>query len=193
VEIQISDGGPLVDQRLVLDPSFLDAVRLGVVDAADPAVLNTLLLIDDQLGYDTPNGRFWHRASFDGYGEKADGSQWESVPPGSGETIGRGWPLLTGERGEYELAAGMGAQARLDTMARSADDSSYLLPEQVWDHQPPSAEGSPFQPGEPTFSATPLAWTHAGFIRLARALDVGRPIDTPNAVACRYATSLCQQ
>jgi glucoamylase len=193
VEIQISDGGPLVDQRLVLDPSFLDAVRLGVVDAADPAVLNTLLLIDDQLGYDTPNGTFWHRASFDGYGEKADGSQWESVPPGSGETIGRGWPLLTGERGEYELAAGMGAQARLDTMARSADDSSYLLPEQVWDHQPPSAEGSPFQPGEPTFSATPLAWTHAGFIRLARALDVGRPIDTPNAVACRYATSLCQQ
>jgi glucoamylase len=192
-QIQIADGGPLIDQRRVLDPSFLDLVRLGVVDAADPAILNTLALIDAELGYDTANGRFWHRSSFDGYGEKADGSQWEPVEPASGETIGRGWPLLTGERGEYELAAGMSAQERLDTVARSADDRSYFLPEQVWDDQPPSAEGSPFVHGEPTFSATPLAWTHAGFIRLAHAIDAGRPVDTPNAVACRYGTSLCQQ
>jgi glucoamylase len=192
-QMQIADGGPLIDQRRVLDPSFLDLVRLGVVDAADPAILNTLALIDAELGYDTANGRFWHRSSFDGYGEKADGSQWEPVEPASGETIGRGWPLLTGERGEYELAAGMSAQERLDTVARSADDRSYFLPEQVWDDQPPSAEGSPFVPGEPTFSATPLAWTHAGFIRLAHAIDAGRPVDTPNAVACRYGTSLCQQ
>jgi glucoamylase len=193
VEIQIADGGPLVDQRRVLDPSFLDVVRLGVIDAADPAVLNTLSLIDDELGYDTANGRFWHRSSFDGYGEKADGTQWEPVEPGSRETIGRGWPLLTGERGEYELAAGRDAQERLDTMARSADDSSYFLAEQVWDDQPPSAEGSPFVPGEPTFSATPLSWTHAGFIRLAHAIDAGRPVDTPALVACRYGTSLCRQ
>jgi glucoamylase len=192
-QLQISDGGPLVDQRLVLDPSFLDVVRLGVVDAAAPSVVNTLGLIDDQLGYTTANGQFWHRSSFDGYGEKADGSQWEPVDPGSRETIGRGWPLLTGERGEYELAAGLDAQVRLDTMARSADDSSYFLPEQVWDDQPPSAAGGPFVPGEPTFSATPLSWTHAGFIRLAWAINAGRPIDTPNLVACRYGTSLCQQ
>jgi glucoamylase len=193
VAIQIADGGPLVDQRRILDPSFLDVVRLGVVDAADPAVVNTLRLVDEQLAYDTSNGRFWHRSSFDGYGEKADGSQWESVPAGSRETIGRGWPLLTGERGEYELAAGADAQERLDTMARSADDSSYLLAEQVWDDQPPSAAGSPFVPGEPTFSATPLSWTHAGFVRLASAIDAGRPVDTPQLVACRYRTSLCRQ
>jgi glucoamylase len=192
-EIQIADGGPLIDQRAVIDPSFLDLVRLGVVDAADPVVHTTLTLIDAQLGYDTANGRFWHRASFDGYGERPDGTHTEPVDPGSGETIGRGWPLLTGERGEYELAAGVNAQERLDTMARSADDSSFFLSEQVWDDQPPSADGSPFQPGEPTFSATPLAWTHAGFIRLARSIDAGRPVDTPNVVACRYGTSLCQQ
>jgi glucoamylase len=47
-------------------------------------------------------------------------------------------------------------------------------------------------PGEPTFSATPLAWTHAGFIRLAHAIDAGRPVDTPNVVACRYGSSLCR-
>ena len=192
-QIQISDGGPLVDQRRVLDPSFLDVVRLGVVDAADPAVRNTLSLVDAELGYDTANGQFWHRSSFDGYGEKADGSQWESVPPGSGETIGRGWPLLTGERGEYELASGTDAQERLDTMARSADDSSFFLAEQVWDDRPPSAVGSAFVPGEPTFSATPLSWSHAGFIRLAHAIDAGRPIDTPDVVACRYGTSLCRR
>ena len=78
-------------------------------------------------------------------------------------------------------------------MARSADDGSWFLPEQVWDDQPPSAPGSEFVPGEPTFSATPLAWSHAEFIRLAHAIDAGRPVDTPNVVACRYGTSLCQQ
>ena len=194
-QIQIADGGPLVDQREVLDPSFLDLVRFGIVAADDPVVTNTLRLIDEQLAYDTANGRFWHRASFDGYGERPDGTQWEPVDPGSRETIGRGWPLLTGERGEYELVpgalAGATAQERLDTMARSADDESLFLAEQVWDDQPPSAEGTEYVPGEPTFSATPLSWTHAGFVRLAHAVDAGRPVDTPAVVACRYGTSLC--
>ncbi len=195
-QIQIADGGPLVDQREVLDPSFLDLVRLGIVPADDPVVANTLRLVDEQLGYDTANGQFWHRSSFDGYGEKADGTQWEPVDPGSRETIGRGWPLLTGERGEFELALGgdaaASAQERLDTMARAADDRSFFMAEQVWDDRPPSAEGSEFVPGEPTFSATPLSWTHGGFIRLAHAIDAGRPVDTPAVVACHFGTSLCQ-
>ncbi len=33
--------------------------------------VNTLTVVDEQLGVSTPNGFFWHRASFDGYGEKA--------------------------------------------------------------------------------------------------------------------------
>jgi glucoamylase len=192
-QIQIADGGPLVDQRRVVDPSFLDVVRLGVKSATDRNVLSTLPVIDRELRYTTANGPFWHRSSFDGYGEKRDGSQWEPVPAGSRVTIGRGWPLLTGERGEYRLARGRGAQGYLDTMARSANDSSHLLPEQVWDHNPPADGDDPaFVPGEPTFSATPLAWTHAGFIRLARAIDAGRPLDTPQVVACRYQTTLCR-
>ena len=28
-DVQIGDGGPLIDQRHVVDPSFLDLVRLG--------------------------------------------------------------------------------------------------------------------------------------------------------------------
>jgi glucoamylase len=190
-EIQISDGGPLVDQRQVVDPSFLEVVRLGVKSALDPNVLSSLPVVDRELRYETANGPFWHRASFDGYGEKRDGSQWEPVPPGSRLTIGRGWPLLSGERGEYSLAAKQAAQLYLDTMARAAHDTTFLIAEQVWDHQPP-ADGDPrFRPGENTFSATPLAWSHGQFIRLARSIDAGRPVETPLVVACRYHTTLC--
>jgi glucoamylase len=192
-QIQIADGGPLVDQRRVVDPSFLDVVRLGVKAADDRNVVATLPVIDRELGYTTANGPFWHRSSFDGYGEKRDGSQWEPVPTGSGLTVGRGWPLLTGERGEYLLASGAGAQTFLDTMARAADDTTYLQAEQVWDHNPPADGANPaFAPGEPTLSASPLAWTHAQFVRLARSIDAGRPVETPGVVACRYHTAVCR-
>jgi glucoamylase len=83
-QIQLSDGGPLIDQREVLDPSFLELVRLGVLRPDDPRVLYTLTLVDKYLGYSRPNRPFWHRASFDGYGEKADGSEWQPTPTGSG-------------------------------------------------------------------------------------------------------------
>jgi len=66
-----------------------------------------------------------------------------------------------------------------------------LIAEQVWDHQPP-ADGDPrFVPGESTFSAAPLAWSHGQFIRLASSIDAGRPVETPTIVACRYHTTLC--
>lgn len=191
-KIQLSDGGPLIDQRKVLDPSFLELVRLGVLRPRDPRILNTIALVDHYLGYRTANGPFWHRASYDGYGEKSDGSQWEPTPTGSRLTHGRGWPLLTGERGEYALAAGRSAQFALATVARSADNTSWLLPEQVWDHRPPAGTSPRFQPGEPTFSATPLAWTHAQFIRLAWSIDAGAPVETPQPVACRYHSPLCR-
>ena len=190
-QVQLSDGGPLIDQRRVLDPSFLELVRLGVLSPHNPAIVNTIQLVDAKLGYHTANGPFWHRASFDGYGEKNDGSEWEPTPTGSGITHGRGWPLLTGERGEYLLAAGQGAALMLATMARSADNQTLFLPEQVWDHRPPSGTGPRLRPGEPTFSATPLAWSHAQFIRLAWSMTRGAPVETPMPVACRYGTPLC--
>jgi glucoamylase len=191
-QIQIADGGPLIDQRRVVDPSFLEMVRLGVKSADDPNIASTLRVIDAELKYETENGPFWHRSSFDGYGEKRDGSQWAPVDPGSGETIGRGWPLLTGERGEYALAAGEDAQLYLDTMANVAGDSGgQVMAEQVWDLNPPAGTGPQFVPGENTLSATPLAWSHSQFIRLARSIDAGAPVETPQVVACRYETTLC--
>jgi glucoamylase len=190
--MQVSDGGPLIDERYVVDPSFLDLVRLGVKRADDLVITNSIAVVDKQLSYQTDNGQFWHRASFDGYGEQADGSQWEPSDPGSHKTIGRGWPLLGGERGEYELLAGAKATAagRLVTMGKAADDASHLMAEQVWDHNPPGGSDG-FTPGEPTLSATPLAWTHAQFLRLAASLDAGAPIETPQVVACRYHSEAC--
>jgi glucoamylase len=184
----IGDSGPsAVDQRKVVDPSFLELVRLGVLPAGDTVVRNSIKVVDKKLSYNTARGRFWHRASFDGYGETSSGGEWNfDNPPDSFITHGRGWPLLTGERGEYELAAGneQAALTDLATMARSGN-ATYLLPEQVWDHRPPA--GRPCcAPGTPTDSATPLAWTHAQFIRLAVDAAAGRVLEQPAAVARRY-------
>ena len=185
----IGDSGPsAADQRTVVDPSFLELVRLGVLPASDRVVRTSLHVVDDQLSYRTAHGRYWHRASFDGYGEQADGGPWIlGSAPDSFVTHGRGWPLLNGERGEYDLAAGKHAAAntQLGTLAASAN-RGYLLPEQVWDHYPPG--GTPgFRPGTPTFSATPLAWTHAQFIRLAGDIAAGSVVEQPQVVAKRYA------
>jgi glucoamylase len=192
-QFQVSDGGPLVDERRVVDPSFLELVRLGVLRADDPHIRSTLAVVDKTLRFATPNGPFWHRASFDGYGEKRDGSRWEPTDDGSRITLGRGWPLLPGERGEYRLAAGRSAQLYLGAMAKSADNSTGLMSEQVWDHRRPVGTSPRFKPGEGTFSARPLAWTHAQFLRLAQSIDAGRPIETPQVVACRYHSELCRR
>jgi glucoamylase len=182
----IGDSGPTdADERTVVDPSFLELVRLGVKKPDDPTILNSIAVVDDQIKVDTPNGEFWHRFNFDGYGETADGEPWNSFPAGSMTTIGRAWPIFAGERGEYELAAGGSATARLAAMAGAANEGG-MLPEQVWDDNPPSGQPG-FPTGEGTLSATPLAWSHAQFVRLAWSIDAGRPVEQPAIVACRYA------
>ena len=186
---QISDGGPVVDQRTVVDPGYLELVRLGVLAASDADILSTMPVVDRELGVTTPNGTFWHRYEHDGYGETLTGGDF----PGDGNT-GRLWPIFAGERGEYELAAGQlsgdvaggraAATHRLDDMARTAN-AGLMMPEQVWDTNPPV--GSPgYATGTPTRSSTPLGWSHAQFVRLAWSIDAGRPVETPAPVACRY-------
>ncbi|MFC6344645.1 glycoside hydrolase family 15 protein, partial [Nocardioides hankookensis] len=133
---EMGDGGPKkIDQRRVVDPSFLDLVRLGILSPADRAVRNTLAVVDDQLKVDTPLGPFWHRFTRDGYGETRSGGEWVITDPGAHQTLGRGWPILTGERGEYAVAAGEDATQYLATMAQAAGPSD-MLAEQVWDGRP---------------------------------------------------------
>ena len=184
----LGDSGPsAIDQRRVVDPSFLELVRLGVERASNPAVRNTLKVVDAQLGVQTPEGLLWHRYSQDGYGETATGAPWGINPPDSYVTRGRLWVLLAGERGEYDLLAGQPAAARqeLATMAGAATPS-YFLSEQVWDNHPQAGQPG-FATGTGTLSATPLGWATAQFIRLAWSVQAGRPVEQPAAVACRYA------
>ncbi|CAM05479.1 glucoamylase [Saccharopolyspora erythraea NRRL 2338] len=172
-----------VDQRTQVDPSFLELVRLGVKRPDDPVVVNSLRVVDEVLGEQTPAGQHWHRFTSDGYGEREDGADWNI---GHGRTYGRLWPLFAGERGEYELMAGQPGMAaeRLRSMAATANEG-LLLPEQVWDNRAPAADGEP-APGTPNRSATPLAWTHAQYVRLVTSMAAGAPVETPSVVADRY-------
>jgi GH15 family glucan-1,4-alpha-glucosidase len=48
----VGDSGPdNVDQRAIVDPSFLELVRLGVLAPGDPAVTNSLKVVDARLGF----------------------------------------------------------------------------------------------------------------------------------------------
>jgi glucoamylase len=89
------DSGPSrADQRAVVDPTFLELVRLGVKRFDDPVVLNTMAVVDRVLGVTTPNGPFWHRFTFDGYGETVRGAPWGLGKPDTFKTFGRAWADL---------------------------------------------------------------------------------------------------
>jgi glucoamylase len=181
----IGDGGPkAVDQRRVLDPSFLDLVRFGILGPHDRVVRSSLAVVDRKLEVRTPNGPLWHRASFDGYGETRSGGEWTITDPGTHTTLGRVWPLLTAERGEYAVTAGASAMRYLRTVARTSNGSD-LLAEQAWDGRPPTGRAC-CRLGEGTRSATPLIWTHAALVRLAWSIQRGVPVDQQAVVADRY-------
>jgi glucoamylase len=170
-------GGADVPAGEQVGVDFLQLVRVGLRDPADPLVVDTLKVVDALLRVDTPSGPCWHRYNGDGYGEHEDGR------PFDGSGTGRLWPLLTGERGHYELAAGRDARPYLDAMVRMSGDCG-LLPEQIWDGAPVAARS--LVPGRPSGSAMPLAWAHAEFIKLCMSVMRGRPVDRPELVWQRY-------
>ena len=98
---------------------------------------------------------------------------------------GRAWPLLTGERAHYELAAGRAEVARrlARTMVTFANDGG-MLPEQVWDAADIAQHELFF--GRPSGSAMPLVWAHAEYIKLLRSLRDGRVFDLPPQTVARY-------
>jgi glucoamylase len=156
---------------------FLQLVRYGLRRADDPCVLNTVKAVDALLKTDTPSGPVWHRYNGDGYGEHDDGSAFD----GTGR--GRGWPLLTGERGHYALAAGEDPLPFLEAMAAMTGPGG-LLPEQIWDSAPIAERR--LEPGKPSGSAMPLVWAHSEFIKLCYSRALGYPIDRPVATWNRY-------
>ncbi len=176
-----TNGAGCTDARDLVDGGFLELVRLGVKAPADTLIAASVGLVDKTLKVSTPAGPMWRRYNKDGYGEHADGSAYDGKPGG----VGRPWPVLAGERGEYELANGHDATPYLTAMANAAN-SAYLIPEQVWD----AADTGRFHAGQPTDSAAPLAWAMAQYVRLAQSISAGHNVDTPTAVASHYAATI---
>ena len=156
---------------------FLQLVRYGLRHPDDPLVRATLKLVDEHLKVELPQGTCWYRYTGDGYGEHSDGR------PYDGTGHGRLWPLLTGERGHYELLRGGDALSCLRSMAALAG-ADGMLPEQVWDADDIPEHGLAL--ARPTGSAMPLAWAHAEYIKLACSIAAGHPVDRPEPLWTRY-------
>ncbi len=163
----------------LVSPDTLALVRFGLRAANDPRIQDTAKIIDALLKVETPFGCTWLRYNDDGYGEHEDGA------PFDGSGIGRGWPLLTGERAHFELAAGRIENAeRLLTAMESFANEGGLISEQVWDSPDIPERGLHF--GRPSGSAMPLVWAHAEYLKLRRSLRDGQLFDQPPQTVQRY-------
>jgi glucoamylase len=157
--ISLANSGGVWDQRDIVDPSFLELVRLGVRKPEDPRIISTLRAVDNVSSMQANFVKLWYRYPHDGYGEKNEGSG----PPGQGHL----WPLLSGERGVYTVQAGGDGKPYVSELELLAG-AEMLIGEQVWDGT-----------GAPTGSARPLVWAHAEYIILAKAIATGTVDDRP--------------
>lgn len=163
--------------RDIVDAGFLQLVRYGILSPDDPLVTDSLRVVDAVLKVQTPAGPCWHRYNHDGYGQRPDGSAL------SGWGRGRAWPLLTGERAHYEVAAGHDSHSLLRAMEQFSN-ATCLLPEQIWDEADLPQEN--LYCGGPTGSAVPLLWAHSEYVRLLRSVRDKVVFDLIPEVASRY-------
>ena len=124
VQIRLANGGGIHAARCIVSGDFLELVRLGVRSSSDPLVVDSVALLDAVLKRELPEGVCWRRYNFDGYGQKPDGHAFD----GTGE--GRVWPLLSGDRGHYELSAGRDPMPFISSIERFPN-AGGLLPEQL--------------------------------------------------------------
>jgi glucoamylase len=207
ISYNLGNGSITDDQRRIVDQGFLELVRLGVLPASDPDVQASLPVIDATIERSTPSGLGFYRygtdqaGSEDGYGDcyvpdptncPQTGQPWPTTDTGSGHL----WPVLGGERGEFDVAAGnrLGASAFLTAM-RNMTSGQGLEPEQVWEDLPvvasrfgsdPISASIGFDPGKPAGSASPLTWAQSEYARLTLAISTGRDLETPGIVTRRY-------
>ncbi len=161
----------------IVDAGFLELVRYGIRGASDAVIVDSLKVVDAVLKSETPHGVSWHRYNHDGYGQRPDGGPYE------GWGMGGVWPLLTGERGHYEVAAGHDPTPYIRDMETLASKTG-LLPEQCWDA--PDLPEAFLWRGRPTGSAMPLMWAHAEYVKLLRSAQDGKVFDCIPEVAARY-------
>jgi glucoamylase len=170
----------IFEAREIIDAGFLELVRYGIRRADDPLIVDSLKVVDHVLKIETPNGTCWRRYNHDGYGQRKDGG------PYMGWGQGRAWPLLGGERGHYELAAGRDPKPYITAMERFSSKGG-MLPEQVWD-QPDYPEEEMFF-GQSAGSAQPLVWAHSEYLKLLRSAMDGEVFDCISVVKERYGVA----
>ncbi|MEO8614068.1 MAG: glycoside hydrolase family 15 protein [Luteolibacter sp.] len=178
--LTIANGGGVHPARNVVGGDFLHLVRLGIRAADDPIVRDSIKVIDRVLKHDLPQGPCWRRYNHDGYGQKDDGSAFD------GTGVGRSWPILTGERGHYELAAGRDPMPFITAMEEFAN-AGGMLGEQLWDVE--DVSDSYMKRGQPTGAAMPLCWSHAEYISLVRSRRDGVCFDRIEPAFQRYVAA----
>ena len=139
----------------MLDQGFLKLSLFGLVPASDWRIRTSLDKIQKHIRVETPKGAGHYRYSFDAYGENGKG---------------RLWPILNGEHGRYYVEL---SNVNTPAYDKAFDNALYykqtfknfkndgdFIPEQVFEHD-----------GSGTGGATPLAWSHAEYIKLMWSID----------------------
>ena len=175
--LRVANGGGLLPAKNIVGGDFLHLVRFGIRGANDPIVRDSIEVIDRVLKRDLPQGPCWRRYNHDGYGQKENGAAFD------GTGVGRCWPILTGERGHYELAAGRDPLPFIRTLEHFANRGG-MLTEQLWDGDDLPDNG--LRRGEPTGAAMPLCWSHAEYISLVRSRHEGICFDRVEPAYKRY-------
>jgi len=181
--IQIANGGGLHPARNIVGGDFLHLVRFGIRGANDPIVRDSIEVIDRVIKRDLPQGPGWRRYNHDGYGQKDDGSAFD------GTGVGRCWPILTGERGHYELAAGRDPMPLIKSMEHFANQGG-MISEQLWDAD--DLQGTSMKRGSATGAAMPLCWSHAEYVSLVRSRHDGVCFDRVEPAFQRYVVKPVQ-
>lgn len=200
------NGQTITDESQIIDGGFLELVRYGVRSAKDAKILETLPEYDNmklpdllrtkyEFTFPGVEGKFpgWRRYGIDGYGEDLT-TGWGYIEANN-STQGRGrvWPFFTGERGHYELQLAK-ADGNLDmeklrnTYVKAMElfaNEGMMLPEQVWDGVG-NNDAYNYPAGGGTNGATPLAWTHAEYVKLLRSYSDGKVWDRNASTEARY-------
>jgi glucan 1,4-alpha-glucosidase len=206
ISYNVGNGGPTLDQRSVIDAGFLEYARLGIFKPSDQDIVNSLPVVDKTIAHDTASGQGFLRYNGDGYGDgfndnnlrpdgsccRPNGHPWAPGNKGTGHV----WPVLSGERGEYEVSRGQlsAAVGRLQTMRNMAGGVG-LIPEQAWDDpdlapgaftDDPTDRSIGFKNGEPAGSASALTWSAGQYVRLMLDISAAKVLDRPDYTVKRY-------
>ncbi len=209
ITYNVGNGGPTLDQRSVIDAGFLEYARLGIFKPTDQDIVSSLPVVDKTIAHDTASGQGFDRYNGDGYGDGFqdncghDGHPWAGTctDPSTGAVstdkgTGHVWPVLDGERGEYEISRGQLSEAlgRLQTMRNMAGGVG-LIPEQAWDEPDlapdvfgtdPAIASIGFKNGEPAGSASALTWSAGQYVRLMLDVSAAKVLDRPDYTVKRY-------